>query len=95
MTFGINQLRNPTPTNINLIARIATVFFSTFLAWMQSTTIIPTHASSVISGIIGLLLALINGIAPLFGQEIKTDMVPTSQVSAIDTEQKPMNAKQT
>ncbi len=83
--FGTKQINNPTPAGINLIARVFTVVAGIFLGWMQTNNIIEVHSQGTISSILGLLLAIINGIAPLFGVNTTQTAIPTKDVSAMTT----------
>lgn len=85
LKFGREQLQNPTPAGINLTVRIFTITAGIFLGWMQTNNIIETHAQSLISSILGLLLALVNGIAPLFGVETSQQSIPKDNVTAMTT----------
>jgi len=68
--FGTSQVSNPTPSNINLWVRVYTVVAGVFLGWMVTSPLIGPHTQNTISSILGLSLALVNGIAPLFGIDI-------------------------
>jgi len=81
--FGAKQINNPTPKGINLIVRIFTIAAGVFLGWMQTNNLIPAATQTVISSILGLLLALVNGIAPLFGVETTQTVVPKKDVAAM------------
>ena len=85
--FGPRQLRNPTPAKINLGVRIFTIVAGIFLGWMQTDTIIniEAHSKAVTSSILGLLLAIINGIAPLFGVNTTQTIIPKEDVAAMTT----------
>lgn len=84
--FGTSQVSNPTPSNINLWVRVYTVVAGIFLGWMTTTNLIGPHTQNALSSIIGLTLALCNGLAPLFGIEVTTGRrVPVEEVTAMDT----------
>lgn len=86
--FGREQLRNPTPANINFWIRLYTVVAGCFMGWMQTATFIPNKWQAIISSIMGLTIAIGNGVAPMFGVPIAAQSVPTDQVSAIETDKK-------
>lgn len=86
MGFGLTQISNPTPSIINLWARVITVVCGVFLAWMSTNDIVTPYWNHLLSGILGLVLALTNGLAPLFGVQISQSNVPTENVTAIDTD---------
>lgn len=83
--FGTKQINNPTPSGINLVARVLTVVGGIFLGWMQTSNFIGVYSQATISSILGLLLAIINGIAPLFGVNTTQVAIPTKDVSAMST----------
>jgi len=84
--FGPGQISNPTPSKINLIVRIFNVVSGVFLGWMMTTPngMIGPTTQAYISSILGLVIALVNGIAPLFGIELDRKTVPADQVTAMD-----------
>lgn len=86
--FGTGQVRNPTPAGINLWVRVFTIVAGIFIGWMQTTNLIGPLTQGVLSSILGLLLAIVNGLAPLFGVDITAASVPTDQVTAIETKEK-------
>jgi hypothetical protein len=85
--FGTGQVNNPTPAGINLWVRIFTIVGGIFIGWMQTTNLIGPMTQGAISSILGLLLAIVNGLAPLFGVDISSKTVPTEKVTAIDTKE--------
>lgn len=85
VTFGTSSIGKPTPAGINLWVRVLTVAIGIFLAWMNTNGLIPEITQDVLNSIGGLLLALINGIAPLFGIDVSpSEKVPASDVTAMD-----------
>lgn len=82
--FGPEQISKPTPANINLIVRIFTVAGAIFMAWIATANIVGPHTKDVLNQILGLLLGLANGLAPLFGVQV-TGNIPAKDVTAIDT----------
>lgn len=83
--FGTGQLSNPTPSKINLWVRVFTVAAGVFMGWMATSNQMGPNTKDLLNSILGLFLALVNGIAPLFGVDITSRSVPTDQVTAIDT----------
>ena len=81
--FGANQINNPTPKGINLIVRIFTIAAGIFLGFLQTSNLIPAATATIISSILGLLLALVNGIAPLFGVETTQTVIAKEDVAAM------------
>lgn len=86
--FGSKQINHPTPASINLWVRVFTVTAGIFILWMPSSGIVGQHAQDLINSLLGLILALINGLAPLFGVQV-TGKVDAADVTAIETEAKP------
>lgn len=88
--FGTSQISNPTPSKVNLIVRIFNVVAGIFLGWMMTTPngMIGTTTQAYVSSILGLVIALVNGIAPLFGIELDRKTVPADQVTAMDEKKK-------
>lgn len=84
--FGRAQLSNPTPSKVNLIARVFTVVAGIFLGWMSTNNLIGPVTQGYIGSIVGLALALVNGLAPLFGVDVNSPIVPTSKVKSLDTD---------
>ena len=92
--FGTNQIKNPTPSKVNLWVRVYTVAAGIFLGWMPTTNLIGPIAAGNISGIVGLTLLLANGLAPLFGinlngNEQKVDVQDVSSMDEPSTFSKP------
>lgn len=83
MAFGTNQINNPTPNYINLIAGVITGVCGVIIAWLQTVDFIPEQTSKIVSGILGLILALIPVIRPLFGIENLPDEIPVEKVAAV------------
>lgn len=86
VSFGLDQVSNPTPSKLNLWVRVFTIVSGIFLGWMQTNSLIPAHAQNTIGSILGLLLAISNGLAPLFGVEITSNKVPVAKVTAMDAD---------
>lgn len=85
ISFGAAQIKNPTPSRINLWVRIYTIVAGTFLGWMVTSPLIGPHTQNAIGSILGLSMALVNGIAPLFGIDLgNTTRVSAKDVSAMD-----------
>lgn len=82
--FGTAQISKPTPANINLAVRIFTVTASIFMAWMATANIVGPHTKDILNQILGLLLGLANGLAPLFGVQV-TGNIPAKDVTAVET----------
>lgn len=83
--FGTSQVSNPTPSKINLWVRVFTVAAGVFMGWMATASLMGPNTKDILNSILGLLIGLVNGIAPLFGIEINTRTVPSDKVTAIDT----------
>lgn len=85
MPFGTDQLKNPTPSKVNLWVRIFTVIASAFIGWMQTSNLIGPHSQNAISSLLGLGVTIANLIGPFFGVETVGSTVPADKVTAIDT----------
>ncbi len=89
--FGVSQASNPTPSNINLWVRVFTVSAAIFMAWMATANVMGPNTKDILNQILGLLLGLTNGLAPLFGIELSNEQqkrVPVQDVTAMDTPKK-------
>ena len=85
VTFGVPSINKPTPAGINKWVRVATVVIGIFLGWMNTNNLIPETSQDVINSLGGLVLAIINGVAPLFGIDISsTEQVPIEEVKSMD-----------
>lgn len=89
--FGISQASNPTPSNINLWVRVFTVAAAIFMAWLATANVVGPNTKDLINQILGLLLTLTNGLAPLFGIQLtngESKKVSVEDVSAMDEPKK-------
>ena len=87
--FGSSQLKNPTPSKINMWVRVYTVVAAIFLGWMATVNFFGPNTKDLLNGVIGLTLALCNGVAPMFGIELNSvNYVKAEDVTAIDTDNK-------
>lgn len=86
--FGVQEISNPTPSKINLWVRVFTVVAGIFMGWMSTNNLIGPISQGYIASILGLLLALVNGLAPLFGVQINSGSVETKDVTAMETDKK-------
>lgn len=82
--FGTAQISNPTPSRINLWVRVFTVTVAIFMGWMATASVMGPQTKDLLTQVLGLALALSNGLAPLFGVEV-SGRVPADQVTAVDT----------
>jgi len=82
--FGAAQVKNPTPSGVNLWVRVFTVSAGIFLLWMPSSGFINQHWQDILNSLLGLLLALANGLAPLFGIQLQSNTVSSKDVTAVD-----------
>lgn len=86
--FGTKQIKNPTPANIERSVKAFNVAASLFIAWMPTNNIIGHGAQDIITPILGLLIGMVNGLAPLFGIETGTKTVRTDEVTAMENPKK-------
>ena len=89
--FGAKQISKPTPANVNLAVRVFTVIAGIFMGWMSTNDLIGPNTQGHISSILGLLLALVNGLAPLFGVQITSGTVKAEDVTAIQSDNSKTN----
>ena len=82
--FGWRQIINPTPASLNRAVRAATVIIATFMAWMATASVMGVHTKDILNQILGLILALINGLAPLFGVPLDGGDIPAKDVAAVE-----------
>lgn len=83
--FGRKQIGNPTPASLNFWVRVVTVICSTAIGWLSTTSdLMGPKSLKLTMGILGLTLALCNGLAPLFGVQVKDEDVPIEDVAAIE-----------
>lgn len=83
--FGFNHISLPTPAVVTTTVRIITVFIAIFLSWMNTNDLIGEHTQSIISAVSGLIIGLINGLAPLFGINVTSAQVPVEDVQSMKT----------
>jgi hypothetical protein len=88
MAFGVGQIKNPTPSNIERTLKIIVAVGGAIIAWLQTATFIPDNASEIISGILGLVLTLSTVLTPMFGVNVTTDTIPTGDVTAVEVDSK-------
>lgn len=85
MKFGTSQISNPTPSKINLWVRVFTVAAGIFMLWLPTAAFIGPHSQAYMNSILGLFVALSNGLAPLFGIEVSDNQkVPAKDVIAME-----------
>jgi hypothetical protein len=82
--FGTKQFNNPTPSRINLWVRVFTVAAGVFMGWMATASLMGPNTKDIINSILGLLIGLTNGVAPLFGIDVSGKSIPGDQVTAMD-----------
>jgi len=81
--FGTKQISRPTPASINTAVRVFTIAAGIFLAWMSTSNLMGPQTKDVLNQILGLALGLVNGLAPLFGVDLKGQPVSLENVTAI------------
>lgn len=85
VTFGVPSISKPTPAGINKWVRVATVVIGIFLGWMNTNDLIPENSQDIINSLGGLILAIINGVAPLFGINLSAnEQVPQEDIKSMD-----------
>lgn len=53
---------------------------------MQTAPFIPSATQAIVSSILGLVIALGNGLAPLFGVTPVPNEIPSEKVTAMETD---------
>lgn len=86
--FGAKQRNNPTPAGLNFWVRVFTVSAGIFMLWMPTNNLIGQNTQNAINSILGLLLALSNGLSPLFGIEGAGKYVRTEDVAVMEEPKK-------
>lgn len=87
--FGVGQIQNPTPSKVILWVRVYTVVAAIFLGWMATFKYIGPNTKDLLNGLIGLSLAIFNGVAPLFGVNLSgSSYVKATEVTAMDSDPK-------
>lgn len=81
--FGASQLKNPTPSRWGNAVKVFTVLASTLLAWVGTADFIPLKTSGVVQSILGLLIAISNGLLPFLGVETTQTNVPIEDVASM------------
>lgn len=85
MAFGTKQWNNPTPASANNSVGAISAIGGVLIAYLQTANYIPGNIVDIVTGIIGLVIALSQAVRPFFGVHIESEVVPTDQVTAIDT----------
>lgn len=85
ISFGRKQLRNPTPANVGSIIAVFTIIAGIILGWIGTAQFIPAGLSSTIQSILGLLIAIANGVKPFFGVETTQQKVNIEDVTAMES----------
>lgn len=88
VNFGRNQLRNPTPAGLSGWVKASTVIIGILIGWIGTAPFIPANTSTNIQSILGLLLAIGNGILPFFGVETTQSKIPVEEVSEMENTDK-------
>lgn len=85
VTFGVPSISKPTPAGINKWVRVATVVIGIFLGWMNTNDLISEATQGIINSLGGLILAIINGVAPLFGINlVENEPINAEDVKSMD-----------
>lgn len=83
--FGRKQINNPTPASLNFWVRVITVVVTTVIGWLTTTSdIFSPETLKIIIGVLSLILALCNGLAPLFGVQVEKEEIPVKDVTAVE-----------
>ena len=85
INFGRKQLRNPTPPGLSGWVKVFTVIIGIVIGWIGTAPFIPAGTSTNIQSVLGLLLAIGNGILPFFGVETSQEDIPIDNVTEMDS----------
>jgi hypothetical protein len=83
--FGRSQLKNPTPANWAGFVKVFSVIAGIVIGWVGTQPFIPVETGTVIQSVLGLLLAIANGILPFFGVEVQGKTVNADDVTEMET----------
>jgi len=84
VNFGRSQLKNPTPSGLSGWVKASTVIIGILIGWIGTAPFIPANISTNIQSILGLLLAIGNGLLPFFGVETEKETIPINEVSEME-----------
>lgn len=88
VNFGRSQLKNPTPSKLSGWVKAFTVIIGIVIGWIGTAPFIPSGTSTNIQSVLGLLLAIGNGVLPFFGVETSQQNVPIDQVAEMEEPKK-------
>ncbi len=82
--FGAKQFNRPTPTNWANNIQVFTVIAAIVLAWIGTANFIPIKLSGILQSILGLLIAIANGLKPFLGVATSQTSVPIKNVGEME-----------
>lgn len=84
MPFGKNQINKPTPASVENGFKIVSAIAAVIIAWFQTIDFLPSNVVKVVSGILGLIIALSAALVPFFGVSTNETTVPIQEVKSMD-----------
>lgn len=82
---GRSQIKNPIPAGLIFWVRVFSVAAGIIVLWIGTVNFIDTHTKEILSSLLGLGIALSNGLLPLFGVQVEgKDTVKTEDVTAME-----------
>lgn len=88
MAFGKSQLKNPTPAGTALTLDIIAAIAGVMVAAVNNADFIPHDITSIISWLLGTIVALTLAIKPFFGVKPTSSTVPIEDVGSMDAPDK-------
>lgn len=82
--FGRRQIGKPTPASIGFKIMVISVVAPIIQVWMGTAAYIPNSWSNIIISVLALIIALANGLKPLFGVDVPAKSVPTQDVKEME-----------
>lgn len=83
-SFGRKQIGKPTPASVGFKILVISIVAPIIQVWLGTAAYIPNHVSNIIVSILALIIALANGLKPLFGVDVPESSVPTEDVKEVE-----------
>ena len=84
VSFGVKQIKNPTPTNIVWWIRIYTAIACAIMGWMPTVSFISHNIQDITTSILGRTTTIANVILPFWGVQNDGTKVNIKDVSSMD-----------
>lgn len=82
--FGRSQLKNPTPAGLSSVIAVFTVIAGIIITWLGTIDFIKESIVTIIVSVLGLLVAIGNGVKPFFGVETQLKEINIDNVSEME-----------